>query len=79
MKFITRKDCHLCEEAWLIVAEVAKRSGVDVEIVDVDLAAELVGEYRDRVPVVIGPSGTVLAEGRMDLKSLRRAVRRLSK
>lgn len=48
----TRRECGLCHEAADLIAPIAKRHGVAVELVDVDRDAELVRLYGDEVPVV---------------------------
>jgi glutaredoxin len=48
----TRRECGLCHEAADVIAPVAKRRGVAVELVDVDRDAELVRLYGEEVPVV---------------------------
>jgi glutaredoxin len=48
----TRRECGLCHEAADLVAPIARRRGVAVELVDIDRDAELVRLYGDEVPVV---------------------------
>jgi hypothetical protein len=46
-----------------------------IEEVDIDKDDALTRDYGMRVPVLLGPGGEVLAEGRIEAKSLRRAMR----
>ena len=48
----TRRGCHLCERAESIVAEARKTIPFDLEIVDIDLSAELKEKYNEQVPVI---------------------------
>lgn len=50
---VTRRDCHLCDEARLVVAAVAARTSTAWSEVDVDTDLGLAGEYSDQVPVVL--------------------------
>ncbi|MGH8912454.1 MAG: glutaredoxin family protein [Acidimicrobiia bacterium] len=76
MTFVTRSGCHLCEEAEPVVRRVASRVGAALEVVDMDTDDDLIRLYGLRVPVVLGPGGDVLAEGIIDERVLRRAIRR---
>jgi glutaredoxin len=67
VELVTRKDCHLCEEA----AELLRRGGVEVNLRDVDSDPELFRLYDFRVPVVL-LDGKVVAEGRIDSSVLSR-------
>ena len=48
----TRKDCCLCEEMKRVIRQVAAKSPLDVEEIDVDGAADLSRSYGDEVPVL---------------------------
>lgn len=61
LELISRKGCHLCEEA----ASALLASGHSYEERDVDADAELLRLYDFRVPVILR-DGQVLAEGRID-------------
>lgn len=69
--------CHLCEEAEPVVRRVMKRYGFGLEIVDMDSDDELVRLYSLRIPVLLDASGAVVAEGIIEERPLRRAMRRL--
>ena len=64
--FVTRRGCHLCDDALRVVREL----GAEPEIADVDADEELHRLYDWRVPVVLG-DGVVIAEGRIDREQLR--------
>jgi glutaredoxin len=49
----TRRDCHLCDNAWSLLCAHQKRRGFALEKIDVDCDAQLVKEYGDCVPVVL--------------------------
>lgn len=66
---VTRKACHLCEEA----LEMLTALGFEPELADVDLDDRLHAAYDWRVPVVL-LDGRVVAEGRIDRERLRSAL-----
>ena len=47
----TRRDCHLCEVAEQVVADVCGRTGDTWTTVDVDEDADLRTRFTDQVPV----------------------------
>lgn len=61
VELVTRKGCHLCEEA----EEQLRRGGVEVTLRDVDADPVLFRLYDFRVPVILR-DGKVVAEGRID-------------
>jgi len=63
---VTRRGCHLCDEALLLLRDL----GVHPELADVDADDELHRLYDFRVPVVL-VDGDVVAEGRMTLEQLK--------
>lgn len=69
----TRVGCHLCGEAELAARRIALRTGVDVELVDIDADPALVERYTVRVPVVT-LDGAEIAELQVDEDSLSMAV-----
>jgi len=77
LRLVVSNGCHLCEEAEPVVRRVARRYGFGVEIVDIDADDELVRLYALRVPVVLDPAGRVVAEGIIEERPLRKAVKRL--
>ena len=50
---LTRRGCHLCEDARAVVQAAAAVSGCAVTEIDVDDDPELRAEYGDMVPVVL--------------------------
>lgn len=73
--FVTRAGCHLCAEVEPVVRRVTARSRAALEVVEIGSDDELLRLYSWRIPVVMTPDGVVLAEGRIDGRSLRRAIR----
>lgn len=61
VELISRKGCHLCDDA----AADLQRVGVKVVVRDVDSDPELLRLYDFRVPVLL-IGGRVVAEGRID-------------
>jgi glutaredoxin len=66
---LTRKGCHLCDEAHDLLREL----GVDPELADVDVDDELHRVYDFRVPVIL-VDDRVVAEGKIDREQLREAL-----
>ena len=71
---VTRQDCHLCEDALAYLRSL----GVEPELRDVDADDQLHALYDWRVPVVL-LGGHVVAEGRIDRESLRKALKPVGK
>jgi hypothetical protein len=66
MKFLTRRGCHICDDA------LALFDGIPLEIIDIDLDLELLAEYDHRVPVVVdSETGEVLLEGSITSQQVR--------
>lgn len=78
VRFLTRSGCHLCDQARPLVEKAVSSAGGVVEEIDIDSDDVLSRDYGVRVPVVLGPGDVVLAEGVIEAKSLRRALRRLA-
>ena len=66
---MTRSGCHLCDDALAALRSL----GREPDLLDVDSDDTLFAAYDWRVPVVL-LNGRVIAEGRVDLTSLRRAL-----
>ena len=49
----TRRDCHLCADAWEVLTRHQKLRGFTLDRLDVDTAPELVAKYGNCVPVVV--------------------------
>jgi glutaredoxin len=71
VELITRKGCHLCDEA----LELLRSLGVEPELRDVDSDPGLFAEYDFRVPVV-RVAGRVVGEGAVRREPLVRALAR---
>jgi hypothetical protein len=62
-----------------MLTSVAEGIGATVEEIDIDTNPDLVRDFALRIPVVLGPSNEVLAEGEIrDRRVLRTALRRLA-
>ena len=72
--FLTRSGCHLCEEAEPLVRRLADQVGAGLEVRDIDADPGLADKYTERIPVVIGPSGRVLAEGLIDERRFKKVL-----
>jgi hypothetical protein len=71
VQLVTRRGCHLCDDALALLRELA----LEPEQRDVDADPELFRLYDFRVPVVL-IDGRVAGEGRLDRDALRRALAR---
>ena len=76
-KFLIRPGCHLCDEARPLVEQAVRERGGTLSEIDIDGDDALTRDYGLRVPVLLGPDDVVLAEGRIEAKPLRRALRKL--
>ncbi|HEY5889068.1 MAG TPA: glutaredoxin family protein [Acidimicrobiia bacterium] len=77
VQFLTRPGCHLCDEARVLVNEAALRTGVAVIEVDIETEDSLIRDFGLRIPIVLSPDGSVVAEGEFDPRNLRRQMRKL--
>ena len=76
--FLTRPGCHLCDDARPLVLAAAAAAGAVVEERNVELDDRLLANYGLRIPVVLAPDGSVVAEGIIrNGKELAAAIRRL--
>jgi predicted thioredoxin/glutaredoxin len=66
---VTRKGCHLCDQALSLLQEL----GAEPELADVDADDELFRLYDWRVPVVL-VDGVVAAEGKIEKATLKRLL-----
>lgn len=67
---MTRKGCHLCDEALGLLREL----GFEPEMADVDADARLFDLYDWRVPVLLR-ADRVIAEGRITRTQLEKALK----
>ncbi len=77
VEFLTREGCPLCDEGRARVGRIASLLGLQVDDVDVDADPALREAYGGRVPVVLGPDGVVLAEGRLTAGGVTAALLRM--
>lgn len=68
MTFLTRENCHLCDDAREVLKAITDDIGLQVKEVDVDSDEELTKLYGLRVPVVLASHQRVIAEGIIDDK-----------
>ena len=66
---VTRRGCHLCDEALGLLRSL----GHDPELADVDVDDRLHDLYDWRVPVIL-VDGRVIAEGRIEAEALRKVL-----
>ena len=68
VRFLTRANCHLCDDAREVLADITGDIGLQVEEIDIDTDDELVKLWGLRVPVVLATHDRVIAEGIIDDK-----------
>jgi glutaredoxin len=73
LTLLSRRGCHLCDDARSVLSAVAAESGVGWDELDVDADVRLADEYGDRVPVVLLDGGEH-AYWRVDADRLRAAL-----
>ena len=66
---VTRKGCHLCDQALSLLREL----GTEPELADVDADDELFRLYDWRVPFVL-VDDVVVAEGKIEKETLKRLL-----
>jgi Glutaredoxin-like domain (DUF836) len=76
-RFLIRAGCHLCDEARPIVEKAIASVGGTIHEVDIDTDDALTRDYGMRVPVLFGAGDIVLAEGKIEARPLRKALRRM--
>jgi predicted thioredoxin/glutaredoxin len=67
---VTRKGCHLCDEALSLLRDLA----FDPELANVDADPRLFDLYDWRVPVIL-LDGRLIAEGRVTRDQLQKALK----
>ncbi len=78
--FLTRTGCHLCEQALPIVAGAVGRLGGELVEIDVDSDVDLAQRFGTRIPVILGPGGSLVAEGSIDdERAVYRTLKRLKR
>ena len=53
LRFHTRPGCTLCQKAWPVAQELARRHGLELRPVDVSGDPELEVRYGERIPVLV--------------------------
>ncbi|MFQ5948330.1 MAG: glutaredoxin family protein [Acidimicrobiia bacterium] len=74
--FVTKRDCPLCARAEPIVMRWTSRLGAPLERVYIEDEPEMKQLFSERVPVVLGPDGSVVAEGSISSARLALALGR---
>ncbi len=74
LTLLTRRDCHLCQEA----AALLQKEGIEFEAVDIDLDASLTRLYDEAIPVILSGDREV-ARAPITRESLRRGLARLGR
>lgn len=77
VRFYTRVGCPLCDTALGHLEPLARRYGVTIQIVDIDLDLELLERYNDRVPVIESADGSVIDEGIVDASVITAGLKNL--
>ena len=75
MSVVTRRGCHLCEDAESVVDQLSRELGFSWDAVDVDQSSQLQDIYGDRVPVIL-LDGVEHGYWRVEEDRLRRALDR---
>lgn len=73
LRFLERKGCHLCDDAWEIVERLGHGGA---ERVDIEHDDDLLGTYGLRIPVLLDVDFGVLAEGQWNERELRKRLKR---
>jgi len=73
VEVMSRRQCPLCDEAKLVVAQAASEGLCDWQAVDVDGDARLLKRYGLDVPVIL-VNGEVQFRHRLGLPALRRVL-----
>ena len=69
----TRAGCHLCDDAWELLAQYRDQNGFTLEKQDVDASPELRERFGECVPVVV-VNGKVRFRGRVNPVLLERLL-----
>ena len=67
--FYTKSGCHLCEEARDMLDDIAAQTDYELTEIDIRNDPEIFERYRNRIPVIIVNSDTIL-EGRIAFRDL---------
>ena len=75
LRFHTRPGCRLCEKAWPVAQELARRHGLGLCSVDVSADPELEVRFGERIPVLV-LGERELGWGRLSARALERELAR---
>lgn len=76
VSFLSQPGCHLCSDALPIVRQLCDALGLNFVEIDINSSDELIQEFAFRIPVLTDPSGLVLAEGIIEKRAVRKALKR---
>jgi hypothetical protein len=72
--FISKEDCHLCDDALIVVNEVRRKHPFPLRTVKIEPGDEWYDRYRDKIPVVL-IGGRMAFKYRVDADELVRKLR----
>jgi glutaredoxin len=72
---LSRRGCHLCDDAIAVVADVTRSADERYQVVDVDRTPGFAERYADKVPVVL-VDGRLVGYWRVDAAALARELAR---
>jgi hypothetical protein len=79
LSYFTRPGCQLCGDALPLVMGVARKYGFLLQEINIDPSDELTMTYGLRIPVLATADRTVLAEGIIEERPLRKALRKAAR
>ncbi|MGD9764930.1 MAG: glutaredoxin family protein [Candidatus Binatia bacterium] len=74
LTFITRRDCHLCEDMAVVIEAAARDWGFELNVQDVDTDPDLCARYGMEVPVLL-VNGRKAFKYRVSREALERRLR----
>ena len=74
IKLLTRKGCHLCEDAEMILRVMQKQMTFQLEFIDIDQHPELRKKYHNDVPVIMADNA-VICMHYLDIEKLVRVLK----
>ncbi len=78
LSFYTKEDCHLCEVAFEIVKQAAKKIKFSLETIDITQSDDLMMKYGIEVPV-IEINGKIEFKHKINEKDLIHTIKQYSK
>ncbi len=70
---LLREGCHLCEEAYWALLQVAENIPLEIETIDIDADPVLYSQYENDIPVIF-LDGKEIGRHRIQRKSMVRAI-----